>query len=115
MAGNLQLCVTQTLPRTRMSGVTVVADEDIVSIVPDMRSNPVSFFTIKACFEDAGALYVHTDDGYDEYLTSPDTEWPAKLQIVATYVMDADRTGTLRFTNDTTASSIIICEGSGVY
>lgn len=114
MAG-LQLTELRTLPRTLSQNVPVVADTDIVTLTPDIHNNTVSFFTIEMTPQAAGKLYIVTEDGYEEYLTDPDNDWPAKKVIIATYIVAAGTNVGLRYSSDTTASTLIVTEGSGVY
>jgi len=118
--------VTDLRTRTRVTqtAVSVTGDADILfepimNTFTNTKSSETelscSFYTIQFTSQVAGKLYVVKTDSFEEYLTSPDTNWPAKMPILVTYALAKDDSFNLRFTGSGTVSTIIITEHGGVY
>jgi len=97
------------------SPVAVTADTVIAEITGSIANSNVTVVTIQCTMEDAGRYYLVDDGGYKHYLTNPNEDYPAKLQMLATYFLEKDQVVNLKFSGTTTMTGLIVTMGAGIY
>lgn len=106
----------RTLPQlTQLSDVVVTADEEIVQIEGVIQNNGVTFISIQAFFEDAGKVYLETPSGKRHYLTDSNQNWPAKYQVLSTYLLPKGEVVSLKYSANTTMTGLCIVASGGVF
>lgn len=105
----------RSLPYLTLTDTAVTADTTICEIRGDIENNDVTFVSLQVCMEGAGKLYIVDENGYSMYLTDPSNDWPAKYQILSTFMVQSGTTVSLKYSASTTMSKLIIVQGGGVF
>jgi len=104
-----QLIYDEELP------VSVTADTEIVELSGSVDNSLITTLTIQCTMEDAGKYYLLDENGYKHYLTDPNKDYPAKLQLLSTYFLKKNKVVSLCFSVNSTMTDLIIGTGAGVY
>ena len=106
----------RTWPTTTLTDATsVTADTEIIELSTIIENTDVSFISIQCAFSVAGQLYVQDENGNKMYLTDPSQDYPAKFQILSTFLVKKGKTMSLRYTSSGTMYHLIVVTNGGLF
>lgn len=100
---------------TTSTPTSVTADTEIVEINTIIENTDVSLISIQCAFSVAGQLYIQDENGNRMYLTDPSQDYPAKFQIISTFMLGKGKTASLRYSASGTMHNLIIVHSGGVF
>ena len=108
----------RNLPQYVLSSpVSVDANTAIAGVQLEglIQNSDVTVLTIQCIMSTAGKYYIKDSSGNDNYLTNPNEDYPAKLQLLSTWFLPKGDTCELYFSGTGTCQSFIVTMSGGIY